>query len=605
MRRSSRGTRAPKPTVSAPERLESRTMLYSQAVHQTLTESAVDFFLKQFGPAEVSSDRAEMGRGAFDEDGQLSNPYGDENPYFMHFWDPSRGLHDGLSFLGGSWEYDSAPGRAIAYVTGAGFTNPAFATGGLVASYDAGATGTAFGLLGRIAHLLEDMTVPAHANNDAHLEGYGILDDPDPYHDWVDGNWRNRQHVANATGNRAGAYPPSPTIPIRGPRGLSPAFVNGTTSTESLLALFRETADFAGQWASDGMTGTIPGNPFSGAGTWSSKYADWREATLNGMAGQLVPRAVTGVAELIRCFYGMVDAEAPTIEFAKLTSTDPSVPQSIRGNTIDLSVLASDAKTGDSGVGKRLFKYEVCTKQADGRWGAWTSLKGGGVPEATDVMAFGASESKALAGLHGVRLGYRFTAEEGKTYAFRVSTRDGAGNASTSEVHYVRVGGDSVDVVLVIDTTGSMDDDIEQVKKSAQAILSDLATRDPEARAGVVLYKDFGESYVTQTLVGLTTELSRVGSAIQGISVSGGGDTPEAVLSALHHAINGSDGLGAWRSGNVTKQIVLFGDAPAHDPERGGLTGGAIVKEALAGGVELGRSPASPITIQGVVTGGQ
>lgn len=592
------------------EQLEPRALLYSQPVHQTLTELGVDLFLSRFGPAEVVDYRTVMGSGAFHEDSGGANPYGDSQPSLRHFWDRSRSLRDGLL------AFDSAPGRAIDYVTGAGFTNPAFSSGGLVASHTSGATSVAYRLLGHIAHLLEDMTVPAHANNDAHLEGYGVLDDPDPYHDWVDGNWQAGAHVTGATGNRASAYPVPDSMTLRSPRELALSFVNGSLSTQALINLFRQTADYASQWASDGVAGTVPNNPFNGAGGLLSSYDDWTQGHLSGMASHLVPRAITGVAELIRYFYGMVDAEGPQAEFAALTSTDANKPQTIRGTSIDLSVLASDQDTGDSGVGKRLFKIEYRSKSSGGpggsggSWGSWTTLKGNALPEATDVSAFSASESEALAGLHGVRLDYAFTAEDGKTYAFRVITEDGAGNLTTGEVHYVRAGGDSVDLVLVIDTTGSMGDDINQVKLNAESILADLAERDPGARAGVVLYKDFGDKYITQTLIGLTDDLASVSNAIQLITVDGGGDTPEAVLSALHHAINGLGGLGAWRSEGVTKQIILFGDAPGHDPEQGGLTSDYVINEALAGGFVLGgrgtaaRGGSSPITIHGIVTGG-
>jgi hypothetical protein len=120
-----------------------------------------------------------------------------------------------------------------------------------------------------------------------------------------------------------------------------------------------------------------------------------------------------------------------------------------------------------------------------------------------------------------------------------------------------------VDLVFAIDTTGSMGDDIDSVKAQTSTILSLLKGSSSSARAGLVLYKDEGDVYVTKVASPLTTDLDSVNSAIQSITVDGGGDTPEAVNSGLIAAI-GED----WRPG-VKKAVILLGDAPGHNPEPG------------------------------------
>lgn len=573
------------------EAMEPRLCLYSQPVHATLTELGIRFFLDQFGPATIEDHIATARQGAFDEDTAGRNPYrdgatvGDANsPSLRHFWGRSRRLGDGLG------AFDSAPERAISYVTNSSFANTAlFPFGGIVDAYRRGGPDerSVYLLFGHIAHLLEDMNVPAHANNDAHLDLGGPADDPDPYHDWIDGN---RVGAGAPRGHRAADYPADPSYKLRRPRDLAPSFVTGGRNTQALVRLFLETANNSSRYASDGVTGTIPDFPFEGAGTLFSSYDDWTPEVLEAQATDLVPYGIHRVGELVRYFYGLIDDQRPLVDLARLESTDPAKPQVVRGSKIDLTTLASDQDRGGSGIAKRLFKVEINRKPLGGSYGGWTTLSD--LPEAQDVRGSGFgpgdTDKPALAGLTGVRLGYKIAADTGATYAVRVSVEDGAGNTATSDVYYVTTGGGDVDVAFVIDTTGSMYDDIDNVKRSASEILATLGERNPGARAGVVLYKDFGDSYITRTLVGFTDDLDAVNAAIQNITVDGGGDWPEAVLSALRHAFRSEDGLGDWRGGDVPKQIILFGDAPAHDPERhSGLTSSMIIDEAVTGGFDF------------------
>src|SRR5689334_10378403 len=50
--------------------------------------------------------------------------------------------------------------------------------------------------------------------------------------------------------------------------------------------------------------------------------------------------------------------------------------------------------------------------------------------------------------------------------------------------------GEPVDLVFVVDTTGSMGDDIDAVKADMQRILRELTARNPDRRIGVVAYRD-------------------------------------------------------------------------------------------------------------------
>jgi hypothetical protein len=125
------------------------------------------------------------------------------------------------------------------------------------------------------------------------------------------------------------------------------------------------------------------------------------------------------------------------------------------------------------------------------------------------------------------------------------------------------------DLAFVIDTTGSMSDDIARVKAAASSIIEavfDEGSGLANSRVAIAGYKDPGE---TTTILPFTDQAdlderqSAALSAINSITVSGGGDIPEGVYSGLLHALSGS--LGDWRDEATTRRIVLFGDAPPKD----------------------------------------
>lgn len=133
-----------------------------------------------------------------------------------------------------------------------------------------------------------------------------------------------------------------------------------------------------------------------------------------------------------------------------------------------------------------------------------------------------------------------------------------------------------VDLIFCIDATGSMWDDIEQVKANAAELIRTTRMKCPDLRLGLVTYRDFsvdGDRHL-ETVLPLTTDYASVEDAIQKITVSGGGDAAEDVLDGLKAALDME-----WRAG-VVKLITLLGDAPAKDPDHAGNTTASICKYA-------------------------
>jgi len=144
------------------------------------------------------------------------------------------------------------------------------------------------------------------------------------------------------------------------------------------------------------------------------------------------------------------------------------------------------------------------------------------------------------------------------------------------------LGGD-IDIVFVIDTTGSMSDDITAVKDFAGEFVDLLTASATSYRFALVTYRDHPEhtgdpsDYPSRVDLNFTDDPNAIVNSINAISVNGGGDFAESVYSGLMEGI----GL-SWRPG-VKKMVLQLGDAPPHDPEPvTGLIADDVVAAAFA-----------------------
>lgn len=141
----------------------------------------------------------------------------------------------------------------------------------------------------------------------------------------------------------------------------------------------------------------------------------------------------------------------------------------------------------------------------------------------------------------------------------------------------------TLDVVFVLDTTGSMGGLIEGAKQKIWSIASRLAsgTPTPRIRVGLVGYRDRGDAYVTKRF-DLTEDLDAVYANLQGFRADGGGDGPEHVGRALGEAVS----LMKWTDDpKAARMIFLVGDAPAHDDYNDGWNTRDWAKKAIHKGI--------------------
>jgi Mg-chelatase subunit ChlD len=120
------------------------------------------------------------------------------------------------------------------------------------------------------------------------------------------------------------------------------------------------------------------------------------------------------------------------------------------------------------------------------------------------------------------------------------------------------------DLMIALDSTGSMGDEIEFLKSELGSILGDIkhAYPDLDIRVGLVSYRDIGDDYVTRTDP-LTPNFNQIEKRLGITRGTGGGDMPEAMDQALIRAVDQN-----WRP-DAVKTLLLVADAPPHDNLQG------------------------------------
>ncbi|MBI9102845.1 MAG: VWA domain-containing protein [Spirochaetales bacterium] len=139
--------------------------------------------------------------------------------------------------------------------------------------------------------------------------------------------------------------------------------------------------------------------------------------------------------------------------------------------------------------------------------------------------------------------------------------RDGPRNLDIS-IDTERVIPDPIplDIVFVMDTTGSMGEEIERLKNTIQIIHMNLTALSipAEVRFGMVLYKDVDDAYRTR-VIPLTSDLDIFQQALNTVSAMGGGDTPEDLEAALDVLIHSME----WNPEAIQLAYIIT-DAPPH-----------------------------------------
>ena len=118
----------------------------------------------------------------------------------------------------------------------------------------------------------------------------------------------------------------------------------------------------------------------------------------------------------------------------------------------------------------------------------------------------------------------------------------------------------ALDVLFLLDATGSMEDEIHQLKVTIDEVAQRIhrLPGDVDVRLGMTLYRDEFDSFLTSTF-DLTPDVGAFAAALSAVVAYGGDDYPEALDEALADALYRP----SWRSAAETVQLVfLVADAP-------------------------------------------
>lgn len=151
-----------------------------------------------------------------------------------------------------------------------------------------------------------------------------------------------------------------------------------------------------------------------------------------------------------------------------------------------------------------------------------------------------------------------------------------------------------LDLVFILDTTGSMSEEIEQLRSSIEIINLNLSliTKSP-IRYGLVLFRDKGDEYITKH-VPFTSNLEKFKQELETVAAKGGGDKPEDLQSALKVAIQELQ----WNP-NALKIGYIITDAGPHLDYNQDYTYVNAIKDATGQGIKLFSVGASGLDING------
>ncbi|TAL35127.1 MAG: VWA domain-containing protein [Spirochaetes bacterium] len=141
-----------------------------------------------------------------------------------------------------------------------------------------------------------------------------------------------------------------------------------------------------------------------------------------------------------------------------------------------------------------------------------------------------------------------------------------------------------LDIVFVMDTTGSMGEEIARLKDTIEIIKLNLTAlpAKPAVRFGMVLYKDKDEEEYRTQVIPLTDNMDAFKRELDKVEASGGGDEPEDLQGALADLI----GKIKWNPDGIRISLIIT-DAPPHLDYGQEYTYAGAARDARAAGIKI------------------
>jgi Mg-chelatase subunit ChlD len=152
-----------------------------------------------------------------------------------------------------------------------------------------------------------------------------------------------------------------------------------------------------------------------------------------------------------------------------------------------------------------------------------------------------------------------------------------------------------LDLVFLVDATGSMGDEIDKLRASMQSIVSQIAAlpSHPDLCLGLVAYRDKGDDFLIKAH-DLSNDVGGFQQVLNQLQAYGGGDYPEAMNEAFDDTVQNI----SWRGDGATRLVVLLADAPPH-LDYGGPQYDDSMVAALGKGIKVFSVGASGLDRQG------
>ena len=355
----------------------------------------------------------------------------------------------------------------------------------------------------------------------------------------------------------------SSLTPVAAPDASIPATTNRPTTTA----------------AKPSDRGWIGGEP-SWAAEYSEAGGDAKSMTSVGAAaGTAAPSAVSDEA--------IAPGEGPIPG-----PLQPVAQAGLRAGSVDDNVDFADfltylARIHDLGIATRPFdptgRVVVTVVGTSGLpvAGAQVSVTSDGT-EIASLRTTANGTARFLPALYGAGGTATFTFTSGDASA------DGAPGSSVTLQPAIaggRSGAVALDVLFLLDATGSMGDEIDRLKTTIDTVAAQVTgfESQPDVRFGMTLYRDEGDTFVTKTF-DFTGDIDVFRAALDEVVADGGGDYPEAVEEGLASALSEP----TWRDPASTLQLVfLVGDAPPRLDRQVPVEYPAAVIDAVARGIKV------------------
>jgi hypothetical protein len=140
-----------------------------------------------------------------------------------------------------------------------------------------------------------------------------------------------------------------------------------------------------------------------------------------------------------------------------------------------------------------------------------------------------------------------------------------------------------LDLMFVIDTTGSMGDELHYLQTELDYVISSVSRNNANLplRLSVNFYRDIGDEYVVRPFT-FSTDIAAQLRNLAAQNAAGGGDRPEAVDAALQNAIHEH----TWLDDSVKLMFIVL-DAPPHHNQTTIPAMSRLAAEAAAKGIRI------------------